>query len=260
MPTPAPGLVLLTPDEVRPSPDNPRRTLDGIEDLAASIAQVGLLQPITVQRTDDGHYEIVTGHRRFAAMKLLCKREIPAIVRKPAAAVDLHAARIIENDQRAGLDPIEEAESLQRFIKAGATQGQVAAKIGRSIAYVGSRLALLELGLAEQEKVRAGFWSINYAYGLVRDARAAQRHATDAPAVGGRPKGAETKAHFGDDHPLADAARMRCTGLKHSSAPKLGNAANGRGGIACGPCWEATIREDERENPTEDLTESGATA
>ena len=234
------GLVLLPLNKIRPSRNNPRRTVDGIEDLAASIAQVGLLQPIVVHhapRPDDPRpFEILYGHRRFAAVRMLHKREVPAIVRRPLADDAALVARIAENDQRASLDPIEEARALQQLQRGGdLTHEQIGIKISRSVTYVARRLMLLELSVEEQEKVRAGHYSVNYAEGLVRTGRKAARPADGSRPVG-RPKGVKTKPYFGDTHPLAETARARCV---HRGTPKVA-------GVACGPCIEAVIRADER--------------
>lgn len=233
------GFLAVPLEEIHPSPDNPREQLYDIEALAASIKEHGLIQPLIVQRDLDVNgdgYAIVAGHRRHAALKLLRWSTAPCILRKTMLADDVLCMMLVENGQRANLDPIEEARAMQRLMQDGLTLGDVARKIGRPISFVSGRLILLELPVGEQQQVRAGHFTITYATGLIRAARQAQRDkGKNASRPVGRPKGATTKPYFGDTHPLAGLVRSQCS---HRGSPKVN-------GVGCGPCWEAVIREDE---------------
>lgn len=235
------GLVAVPLEQVHPSPANPRVRLNEIDDLALSIRENGLLQPLVVQRIPGRPgVQIVAGHRRYAAAVKLGWTKVPCIVRRDMLPDEELLAMLVENGQRANLDPIEEARAYKKLKGVGLTDADVARKVGRSINTVRNRLDLLRLSAKEQEQVRAGQYTISHATGLIRADRAREREAANPVARPvGRPKGAKTKPYFGDTHPLAGAARARC-----------GTNGHGKGhikvaGVACGPCWEATIRDDQ---------------
>lgn len=237
--TPLQGLAAVDLADLRPSPNNPRVRMTDLEDLARSITEQGLIQPLVVQRIPgiDG-YQVVAGHRRLAAVKNLGWGKVACIIRRDLLPDEELLAMLVENGQRAGLDPIEEAHALRRLVDAGKSEAQVGAAVGRHANWVRGRLMLLRLPFEEQEAVRAGHYTLSHATGLVRAENRRQRLAakpTTRPV--GRPKGVKTRPYFGDDHPLARAARARCG---HRGSPKVA-------GVACGDCWEATIRADERE-------------
>jgi ParB family chromosome partitioning protein len=104
------GLVELPIDQVHPSPNNPREHLTDIDGLADSIREAGLIQPLVVQPIDGG-YQVVAGHRRLAALQLLGRLNAECIVRRPLRSDEELLTMLIENGQRAGLDPIEEARA-----------------------------------------------------------------------------------------------------------------------------------------------------
>lgn len=142
---------------------------------------------------------------------------------------------LVENGQRADLDPIEEARALQQLDRAGITKAEIARRVGRHPNWVQQRLMLLTLPPSEQEEVRAGHYSLGHAINIVRAGREAQRQRTNPVARPvGRPKGAKTKPYFGDTHPLAQTVRAACN---HIGKPKVG-------GVGCGECWEHAIRAD----------------
>ena len=121
-----------------------------LQDLADSIKEHGVIQPIILRKTDDDFYEIIAGERRFRASKIVNLTEIPAIVRKFSDNDALEIA-IIENVQRSDLSPTEEARGYQRLMKEFSyTQEIVAKKVGKSRAHIANLLRLLTL----PEKVR----------------------------------------------------------------------------------------------------------
>jgi ParB family chromosome partitioning protein len=145
-------LTRLTLDRVKPNPDQPRKTFDpkSLEELADSIAENGLLQPITVRPMPDKSYQIVAGERRFRAHQLLNQRNgkrfnsILCQVRKmDDLARDI--AAIIENLQRDEVSPLEEAEAFGRLADAGLSPEEIAEKIGAAVFRVRWRLQLLNL-------------------------------------------------------------------------------------------------------------------
>lgn len=228
------GLVALELHDVHPSPNNPRRTLTDLDDLATSIRENGLIQPIVVQKLPLDGYQIVAGHRRYAAARKLGWAKIPAIIRRDMLPDEELLAMLVENGQRANLDPIEEARALKRLADAGMEPGDIARKVGRSVATIKTRLMLLTLPAEEQEAVRAGHYTLTHATGLVRAERREERRRTNPVARPvGRPKGAKTRPYFSDSHPLATQVRTACD---HRGTPKVG----------CGPCWEQAIRDHQQ--------------
>ena len=221
---------------LEPDPENPRASVDDIDDLAQSIVSNGLLQPIVARRTADvidiDHpLVIVAGHRRYAALVTLNHTSAPVIVRAAMTPAAVLAAMLVENSQRRDLDPISEARAISHLMATRAelnSQTDVAQQLGRSQSWVGRRLALLELSPAVQDKVRAGEILENEAVQLSRRNSGRAR-----PARAG-----SNNHHFGVAHDLADRAKRRCASNKHT-AHRIGK-------VACGECWEAVIRADER--------------
>ena len=138
--------------KIRAGVYQPRQNFEETElqDLADSIKEHGVIQPIILRKTDDDFYEIIAGERRFRASKIANLTEIPAIVRKFSDNDALEIA-IIENVQRSDLSPTEEARGYQRLMKEFSyTQEIVAKKVGKSRAHIANLLRLLSL----PEKVR----------------------------------------------------------------------------------------------------------
>jgi len=208
--------------------DNPRTELKDLDDLAASMREVGLLQPV-VARDAGGQLVVVAGHRRLAAARIIGWTTVPCIVRPAMRPDEVLVAMLVENNQRADLDPIEEARAFQKLKSDhGWTDAQVGQHVGRSQPAVSARLALTYLTAGQQEDVRTGAL-------LVRDAVVKGR----AAAGRTRRSDALTGWHFGRDHHLASRARAACLELKHPRSRQLA-------ATACGECWEAVIRDDER--------------
>ena len=139
--------VILVPEyKIKPNPYQPRKVFDEekIEQLATSIAQYGLLQPITVLPLEDGNYQLVAGERRLLACRRLRMQEIPAIL----TTMDderSSALALIENIQRCDLNYFEEAVAIQKLMQmAGHTQQEVAKKLGKNQSTVANKLRLLQ--------------------------------------------------------------------------------------------------------------------
>jgi ParB family chromosome partitioning protein len=128
--------------DIRPSPHNPRHRLEGIDELAASIAEHQLLQPVVVRRRGRDGYELIAGHRRLEAVKKLGWTEIAAVVRDESTA-KAYILTLVENLQREDLTPREEAEALE-VRERGWTTRQVGQAIKRSHIYVSRRLRVFE--------------------------------------------------------------------------------------------------------------------
>lgn len=132
---------------ITPNTHQPRRNFNAneLQDLAESIKQHGILQPILVTEKTDGGYELVAGERRWRASQIAGLASIPAMIKVLADRDKLEVA-LIENVQRAELDPVEEAFAYQRLIdEFGLTQQDVAEKVGKSRPAIANAIRLLEL-------------------------------------------------------------------------------------------------------------------
>lgn len=162
-------------DEIAPNPQQPREVFDhdALDELAASIRAVGILQPVVVRRAGAA-YQLVMGERRVRAARLAGLRMIPAVVRDTADDAMLRDA-LIENVQRKDLNPIEEAVAIRALIdELGVTHDDVAARIGRSRPAVTNALRLLTLSAAVQQRIAGG--ALSAAHG--RALAALEDHAT----------------------------------------------------------------------------------
>lgn len=133
--------------QIAPNADQPRKKFntETIEELAGSIREKGVLQPIIVKKKKDGRFEIVCGERRFRAAALCGLTEVPAII-KDVADEDFLEWALIENIQREDLNPIEEAEAYQRLVEERMiSQEEVAKRVGKNRVTVTNTLRLLRL-------------------------------------------------------------------------------------------------------------------
>jgi ParB family chromosome partitioning protein len=146
---------LLPIDKLRPAPDNPRRDIGDVSELAASITTQGLLQPLLVTPLDGGDYLVVAGHRRLAASKVAGLTDLECSVRE-LDDVARNEAMLTENVNRCALSALEEAAAYERLVSLGVSQRQIASRIGCSQGHVSKRLALLGLPEEVQEDVDAG--------------------------------------------------------------------------------------------------------
>lgn len=170
------NVVRLRLDDIRPNKFQPRRSFDDaqLRELAASIQQHGVLQPVVVRRSGDG-YELAAGERRWRAARLVGEETIPAVVRDYDDAAMTEIA-LIENLQRQDLNPIEEALAFQRLMtEFSLTQEEVARRIGRSRSQIANTLRLLHLPSAVQDFVARGTLSMGHAKPLLALPDAAQQ-------------------------------------------------------------------------------------
>lgn len=158
--------VLRIPvDMIEPNPFQPRMNFDkeALEELSDSIRTLGLIQPITVRKKDEGRYQIISGERRFRACRLAGMDMIPAYIREANDQGMLEMA-IVENIQRENLDPIETAMSYQRLIdECNLTQEQMAFRVGKKRASVTNFLRLLKLPAKVQHDLKVGLLSVGHA-------------------------------------------------------------------------------------------------
>jgi len=156
-------------DALTPGQHQPRRQFDdeSLAELSQSIAAQGVVQPIVVRPAGDDRYEIVAGERRWRAARLAGLSAIPAVVR----ALDERAAMavaLVENIQRADLNPLEEAEALRKLIdKCSLTHEQVADAVGKSRVAVTNLLRVMDLPDSVQQMIRAAQLSLGHAKALL---------------------------------------------------------------------------------------------
>lgn len=140
------GIAYIDINQIKPNSKQPRKVFDEekLEELAASIREHGLIQPVILRKAERG-YEIVAGERRWRACRIIGIKEIPCIVKELSDEENMLLA-IIENMQREDLNPIEEAEGLKQMIDTyGLTQEEVSRSVGKSRPYIANSLRLLKL-------------------------------------------------------------------------------------------------------------------
>ncbi len=158
---------------------------ESLEDLANSIKAQGVVQPIVVRPIENGHYEIIAGERRWRAAQLAGLQEIPAVVRDVPDQAAI-AMALIENIQRENLNPLEEAQALERLIKEfQLTHQEAADAVGRSRAAVSNLLRLLELNDDVKRLVEAGELEMGHARALLALSGAQQSEAARKVAAKG---------------------------------------------------------------------------
>lgn|GEM_PF-1381937 len=220
-------MTAIPVDQIHPNPANVRTSLGNLDELAASLRAVGLLQPLVVTRRPAGGWTIVDGHRRYQAALRAGVKALPCVARRDGddganTAVMLAAA------MHKQLSPLEQADAFARLRRRGMSPATIAARTGYSAATVRARLALLDLPAEARALVETGELSTTDATLLARQVR--RTGAGTARTVQRRAGWLTTS------HPLANAVRTACT------------HAEGRivvGGVGCGQCWEDAIRGDE---------------
>ena len=156
-------------DLVIRNPRNPRKHFaeEDLQDLAASIRQHGIVQPVVVRPVEDGRFEIIAGERRWRAAQLAGLNEIPVLVREVDDRTALELA-IVENVQRADLNPVEEALGYEQLIaEHGYTQNDLGEIIGKSRSHVANSLRLLKLPDLVRDMLFAGTLSAGHARALI---------------------------------------------------------------------------------------------
>lgn len=169
---PAPGkdlLQMLPIDRLRPGKYQPRTRMDetSLAELADSIREQGIMQPVLVRAIDGGRYEIIAGERRWRAAQRAGLREVPALIKAVADQAAL-ALSLIENIQREDLNPLEEAQGLARLIEEfGLTHDAAAKAVGRSRSAVTNLLRLNALAKPVQEYLLSGALEMGHARALL---------------------------------------------------------------------------------------------
>ena len=156
-------------EKIEANPDQPRKQFvkDDLDDLASSIKEKGVIQPLIVREMPNGKFQIVAGERRWRASQMANLHELPVVVREFSDAEVLEVA-IIENIQRADLNPMEEAVGYRQLMdRFGHTQEKMAEALGKSRSHIANLLRLLNLPADVIELVRSGALSSGHARALV---------------------------------------------------------------------------------------------
>ena len=187
MKTESSGSLSLPISQVETCSSQPRKRFDdeSLQELADSISQHGIIQPLTVRKLSSGYYQIIAGERRWRAARLAGLQEVPVIV---IEADDREAAELamIENLQREDLNPIEEAAGFQSLMETyHMTQEEAASRVGKSRSAVANALRLLSLTPPVAKLVEEGKLSAGHARALLPLSPALQENAAGAVISGG---------------------------------------------------------------------------
>jgi ParB family chromosome partitioning protein len=211
---------------ITPNPRQPRQNFDEetLEELASSIQEVGLLQPVVVRRVMPGRYELIMGERRWRACQRAGLEHIPAIVRGTPDD-DLLREALMENLHREQLNPLEEAAAYQQLLDDfGATHDELARKVGRSRPHISNTIRLLQLPPAVQRRVAASVLSAGHARALlaVADPQDQERLAHRIVAEGLSVRAVEEIVALGGE----EQPKPRRPAAKQPVAPALNELAN----------------------------------
>ena len=163
------GIITVSLNDIEPNRQQPRKDFDedALSELAESIAQHGLIQPIVVKPTTNGRYSIIAGERRWRACRIAGLYEVPVVI-KDVEAQELMELALIENLQREDLNAVEEALGYRSLIDTfGLTQEEVATRMGKSRTAVTNALRLLNLSEDELDALRIGAITAGHARALL---------------------------------------------------------------------------------------------
>jgi ParB family transcriptional regulator, chromosome partitioning protein len=211
---------------ITPNPRQPRQNFDedALEELAASIREVGLLQPVVVRPVMPGRYELVMGERRWRACQRAGLDHVPAIVRGTPDD-DLLREALMENLHREQLNPLEEAAAYQQLLDDfNATHDELARKVGRSRPHISNTIRLLQLPGTVQRRVAAGVLSAGHARALLSlaDPQEQVHLAHRIVAEGLSVRAVEEIVTMGGQH----QAKQRRAPAKHPVTPALTELAD----------------------------------
>jgi ParB family chromosome partitioning protein len=210
--------AFISLDKLTANPGQPRKYFDKteLEELAASIKQHGIIQPIIVDEDKNGNYVIVAGERRSRAARLAGLQEVPVILRKYSGQKRLEVA-LVENIHRSDLNPIEEASAYKQLMEnAGLSQDEAAERVGKNRSTVANALRLLKLPLPMREALETGSLSAGHARTILSLTRPADQEKLFAEITA---KGLSVRA-----------AEQRAAGMGSKSAGKNETASGKKSG------------------------------
>jgi ParB family chromosome partitioning protein len=167
---PAGALAQLPIDSITPNPDQPRKSFDdrSIEEMARSVREHGIVQPVVVTRTGDNRYRLIAGERRLRAARKAGLQSIPAVIKELLHDGDALQIALIENIQREDLNPMEEASAYHQLHQEfGLTQEEISRRVGKERSTVANFLRLLKLPEAVKKLLASGALSMGHARALL---------------------------------------------------------------------------------------------
>jgi ParB/RepB/Spo0J family partition protein len=229
---------LMHVSRIRPHPGNVRDSLGDLSGLVESIKAHGILQPIVIEPTPlhGAQFQIIAGHRRYAAAKRAGLDMVPVTFRTAREDVEPEELMLVENLQRTDLNPMDKAEAMGKLKAKGYSAARIAKSIGLAEPTVYQYLTMLSLDEASRAKIRAGDVAMSTVTAAIRETRKRQRTREGKPQMG---PGEWEADHFTSQHPLAKKAKALCEAREHTMRRRVGKTA-------CGQCWETVIRADER--------------
>ena len=164
------GLLLVPIEQIAPNPYQPRKTFNeaSIEDLARSVREHGIVQPLVVTRSGDNKYKLIAGERRFRAAQKAGLSKVPVVIKERTTDSDTLQLALIENIQREDLNPIEEAAAYHQLHEEfGLTQEEISKRVGKERSTVANFLRLLKLPDNVKKLLASGQLSMGHARALL---------------------------------------------------------------------------------------------
>lgn len=164
------GMLQIPVDRIAPNPYQPRRTFDekSIDELARSVREHGIVQPLVVTRTSDNRYRLIAGERRFRAAQKAGLQSVPAVIKELLQESDVLQIALIENIQREDLNPMEEAMAYhQLHDDFGLTQEEISRRVGKERSTVANFLRLLKLPESVKQRLASGELTMGHARALL---------------------------------------------------------------------------------------------
>jgi ParB family chromosome partitioning protein len=167
---PADGLANIAIENISPNPYQPRKTFNetSIDELARSVKEHGIVQPLVVTRTGDNKYRLIAGERRFRAAQKAGLKTVPVVIKESMADTDVLQIALIENIQREDLNPIEEAYAYHQLHEEfGLTQEEISKRVGKERSTVANFLRLIKLPDGVKKLLASGHLSMGHARAIL---------------------------------------------------------------------------------------------
>ncbi len=230
--TPVAGRLEVDIESIKPNRKQPRSIFNDEElsELAASIKEIGILQPPVVRKVGDNQYELIMGERRLRASKLAGLKVIPVIIRETSDNELLREA-LVENIHRSNLNSLEEAAAYNQMLSDfGFTHDELAKKIGKSRPVITNTLRLLNLPPSVQKKLTSGALSMGHARALLglTDLQEIERIANKIVAEGLSVRATEELISVGDSKKISSKKNLSSLGKYQELEEKIGDALDTR--------------------------------
>ena len=230
--TPVAGRLEVDIESIKPNRKQPRSIFNDEElsELAASIKEIGILQPPVVRKVGDNQYELIMGERRLRASKLAGLKVIPVIIRETSDNELLREA-LVENIHRSNLNSLEEAAAYNQMLSDfGFTHDELAKKIGKSRPVITNTLRLLNLPPSVQRKLTSGALSMGHARALLglTDLQEIERIANKIVAEGLSVRATEELISVGDSKKISSKKNLSSLGKYQELEEKIGDALDTR--------------------------------